>query len=291
VCCWACPILNKVLQALSPLLNFLFLKTREQRLRRVRQRLRAFVDLVGDKGQEGDARGRWAMATLTYRDIQGWRPNHIRAFLKLLRQDAHRKGFPVLPYVWVAELQERGAVHYHVMVKLPKGYKMPKPDLSFWHHGCSEVSYIRRSGRGYMSKYASKLKQKIGDFPAGLRLCGAGGLSLNARRWWTWLLSPSYVRKETDPVDCVRRVAGGWQSNRGFLPSPWRCMPCPDLGGVLLQRKPSDQWASAAIESRPLNRFYLLDRAYREVESWVLETWHQTGKLFQNPWEPVNVFV
>jgi len=265
----------------------LFLSTRQMRLRRTRQRIRAFVDLLGDRGQDGDFRGRWAMLTLTYREIGQWRPNHIRAFLKMLRQDAKRKGFLRLPYVWVAELQERGAVHYHILVKVPKGYKCPKPDRSFWHWGCSSVEWVRKSGKHYLAKYASKLRQKVGDFPRGLRLCGAGGLSHTARKWWTWLLAPSYVRHETDPVDCVRRVPGGWQSHRGFIPTPWRAMPCPDVGGVLLVRKPADQWASSAIEHAPLKRFFLLKDAVATCERWVLDTYYAGGRIFHNPWRCV----
>jgi Protein of unknown function (DUF3296). len=32
-----------------------------------------------------------------------------------------------LPYVWVAELQKRGALHYHVLLWLPRGLTLPNP--------------------------------------------------------------------------------------------------------------------------------------------------------------------
>ena len=55
------------------------------------------------------------MVTLTYAGVDDWRPNHIREFMQAFRKLYKKK---LVGYAWVAELQERGAVHYHVMVYL-----------------------------------------------------------------------------------------------------------------------------------------------------------------------------
>ena len=64
-----------------------------------------------------------AMLTLTYRDVDGFRPRHISELIKRIRQWASRRGH-VLRYVWVAELQRRGALHYHVLLWLPRGLSL-----------------------------------------------------------------------------------------------------------------------------------------------------------------------
>lgn len=48
------------------------------------------------------------MLTLTYRDVEGFEPCHISTLIKHIRQWLQRRGFRML-YVWVAELQARGA--------------------------------------------------------------------------------------------------------------------------------------------------------------------------------------
>lgn len=72
-----------------------------------------------------------AMLTLTYRDIDGFKPLHISVLIKHIRQWLARRGH-VLRYVWVAELQMRGALHYHVVTWLPRGLTLPKPDKQGW---------------------------------------------------------------------------------------------------------------------------------------------------------------
>lgn len=257
------------------------------RLRRVRQRVRAFVDLAGDRGVEGSVPGRWAMVTLTYAEVNGWSPDDISTYLDCLRHWAGRRGFK-LAYVWVAELQERGAVHYHVLAKLPKGITIPMPDKSgMWGHGISKVEWVRKTGKGYLAKYTSKETQKRGAFPRGCRLCGAGGLPAWARQWWTWLLSPQYVRKETTPADNVRRTRGGWRCAWGFIPTPWVATPVPDLRGVLLSRKGEDCWARAGTEPFPAERYQVMERVRDVVTRYCEVMWRYGGEHLRNPWQEV----
>lgn len=169
-----------------------------------------------------------AMVTLTYRPGVEWRGSDIRDYLRRVRQFAADVGF-VLRYVWVAELQKRGAVHYHVMVWLPNGVKLQKPDESgWWAHGLSRIEWAKAPIR-YLIKYASKLSSKGGELPKGLRLHGAGGLSSperGVRRWW---VAPSFVRENWKEEVAVRRVSGegvsfaGWccEATGEVIRSPW----------------------------------------------------------------------
>jgi hypothetical protein len=84
-------------------------------------------------------RARRAMLTLTYRDIDAFEPRHISQLLKHIRHWLRRRGHR-FHYVWVAELQGRGALHYHVLVWLPRGLSLPKPDKQgWWRHGSTRI--------------------------------------------------------------------------------------------------------------------------------------------------------
>ena len=61
----------------------------------------------------GSKRYKPAMVTLTYADLDAFQPRHISALLKHIRQWLLRRHHR-FHYVWVAELQKRGALHYHI---------------------------------------------------------------------------------------------------------------------------------------------------------------------------------
>jgi hypothetical protein len=173
--------------------------------------------------QKGGFRGRWAMLTLTYAEIEGWKPRHLPELLDQVRKWLARRGHG-MAYVWVAELQKRGAMHYHVLLWLPKGLTIPKPDKQgWWRHGLTRVEWARNAV-GYMAKYASK-----GDgpakFPKGARIHGCGGLRGEQRQEASYWRRPAWLREVTSIQDQVRRrVGGGWLDvETGELhESPWR---------------------------------------------------------------------
>lgn len=268
----------------------LFLRTAEMRLRRLRQRVRSFVDLAGDKSQSGAVIGRWAMVTLTYAQIGGWSPNHVRRFVNCARLWMEQKGYKLV-YVWVAELQQRGAVHYHVLVKLPLGLTLPKPDdRGWWTHGSTRVEWVRRTGKGYMSKYASKETQRHGLFARGLRLCGSGGLPAAARAWARWLLCPCYIRGECEPSDLPRRVQGGFKLADGtYIPSRYTATPMPEFGGVMLQERSLDSWFRAVLDCTPVKTYLARSDAIKRVTAWVEVMWRYGGGHFSNPWARTEV--
>lgn len=178
--------------------------------------------------QEGGQRHRAAMLTLTYREVDGWRPGHINDCLRHIRHWLARRGHP-LRYLWVAELQQRGAVHYHCVIWLPRGLTLPKPDKQrWWTHGFTNIAWARKPV-GYLAKYASKADD-VQRFPKGLRLHSRGGLDDRQRRNVSWWLLPRYVREYFTDVGTrvVRAFGGGWFTpDTGEWIPAWSASPAP----------------------------------------------------------------
>lgn len=125
----------------------------------------------------GRAAYRALFITLTYAKNTRGSPNDIKGMLKCLREWLRRGHHPMVPYAWVAELQGRGALHYHLMVWLPHRMYLPTLDkCGWWKHGATKVE-TARSSVGYMVKYAGKFETKDGKrLRRGTRLYGTGGL-------------------------------------------------------------------------------------------------------------------
>lgn len=177
-------------------------------------------------------RSRWWMVTLTYRDGIAWRAGDITTFTKALRQWLGRHGMQAR-YVWCLEATQRGRPHYHVMVQLPYGVRMPKPDSQgWWKHGLTQRAIARRAV-GYLAKYASKAGRAITW--KGARVYGVSGLQSNHRAVLSLWRAPRWVRiasgasdesgvvLEDQITDPVRRVRGGWTWHQTgeFFRSPY----------------------------------------------------------------------
>jgi len=114
-----------------------------------------------------------------------WEPNDISQFIKRLH---YRMGKRLLAYAWVAEMQERGVIHYHVVV-VHRGFA-PKPDRAYtwtdarghrrhferlWTKGNTHTDWNVRSPY-YLVSYLKKEYQKdFSRFPAG------------AHAWAVWI--------------------------------------------------------------------------------------------------------
>lgn len=141
--------------------------------------------------------------TLTYVGVDDWRADHISAATEQYRRYCARLGI-ACRYLWVAELQKRGAVHYHLLAWLPVGVRMPFWDRTttsngrtvkpFWSHGMTNTEQAR-SGVGYLMKYLSKL-DNVTAFPPHLRLYGVGGLNAQARSVRAWYNLPEWAKRE-----------------------------------------------------------------------------------------------
>lgn len=186
-----------------------------------------------------------AMLTLTYRDADDWKPEHLTALLRRMSGWLKRRGAR-LYYVWVGELQKRGALHYHVCIWLPPGLKLPMPDkplpgqeVAWWPHGSTNIVAARRAVP-YLLKYMSKGMETSG-FPKGARIYGTGGQDHALKRARRWLGLPAFVRARADIHDDWKRATGGgWWSPEGIcLPSEyerawvgdrWACVQVCDYG-------------------------------------------------------------
>lgn len=178
------------------------------------------------------------MVTLTYRNGDDWRPYHVTAYLKAVRMWFARKTGKLLQYVWVAETQERGAIHYHAIFWLPKGLTMPKADKrGWWGHGMTNTLRATKPV-GYLMSYAKKLATKKG-IPHGARIYGVGGLppaSRCIRRWVNW---PAFVQARAAVTDSYGPATGGgwvnrvtgewWPSEYGLTYSTPRTIACKRL--------------------------------------------------------------
>lgn len=170
------------------------------------------------------------MQTLTYKgDNRNWRPEHISRYLDALRRWHYaRTGSRTTRYAWVAELQERGVIHYHVIVWLSAGLVPPKPDTPWrrtdkrgnvtheppmWPHGMSNRQ-CSTAPVAYLMKYASKIESKnVGTFPHGARIHGAGGLDSTGRCIRRWVLWPAYVQGNAAVMDPFKPAPGGGYIN------------------------------------------------------------------------------
>lgn len=179
---------------------------------------------------QGDKNQTIWMLTLTYKgDNRQWRPEHISRYLDALRKWHYaRTGSKTVRYAWVAELQQRGVIHYHVIVWLGGGLTPPKPDQSWhsldrkgvkqwhppmWSHGMS--NRLRSTAPvAYLMKYASKIESKnIGSFPHGARIHGCGGMDPTGRSIRRWVLWPAYVQGNASISDSFRPSPGGGYRN------------------------------------------------------------------------------
>jgi len=191
-----------------------------------------------------------AMLTLTYRQVGDWQPHHISELLRRIRNWLQRRGHR-LRYVWVAELQQRGALHYHALIWLPRGLSLPKPDKQgWWPHGSTRIEWARKAV-GYLAKYASKLDSKVGiGFPKGARLHGRGGLDELGRAVASWFNLPQWAREICDLAGRAVRVKGIGLVDREsgvYLPSPWR-VSCGQGGTWFAERKFCYLGALAGVE-------------------------------------------
>ena len=188
------------------------------------KRMRTGIITAARLHQEENPRYRCLMLTTTYRPDSAWSPNDVSDLLRRIRKWVARRG-QRLRYVWKLELTKAGREHYHVLIWLPRGLTLPKPDKQgWWPHGMTRIEWVRKAV-GYAAKYAGKDEEGCA-FRKGARMYGVGGHTgkwLLERRWWRL---PNWLRQgQVGPDDRTRRVVGGgWLSRLTgeLFSSPWR---------------------------------------------------------------------
>ena len=133
------------------------------------RKVKAFADAMSEFSGLTDTKYSYIMVTLTYAEIDDWVANDLRAYVNDI---ARRK--TTYGYCWVAELQYRGAVHYHILFAVKYGIKIEFPDRSgSWVKGMSNVKRARSVY--YVLTYVGKRYQKdYSRMPKGLRSYAVG---------------------------------------------------------------------------------------------------------------------
>lgn len=214
----------------------------ERRIKRLKKSVWASGHLHGlaDKGfRPAQA---W-FVTLTYKGATDWKRDHIKKAMQAFRDWCKVRRIPCR-YTWVAELQARGAVHYHLLAWLPQGRRMPKWDrrtvtptgrkmACWWPHGMTNTQPAR-SGVGYLMKYMSKLGE-LTKFPKGIRLYGIGGLDQDGKNVRTWLNLPEWVKCSYGVGEIKRIKRGFCEKSTGLMLEPmFRVHRIPH--GIILER-------------------------------------------------------
>lgn len=199
------------------------------RVRKLQKRIHAWAEVIADYIKSGEYR--LVMITLTYAEKDAWRANHIKEFRMKLKKTA---GDGLIAYAWCAELQERGAVHYHFLALAKRGTSLPKPDKSgLWKYGMSKIETAKTPY--YICKYTGKEHQKRGPFPKGLRMFAvwvSKKIQIDAAKQAAYKLSslPKWLGERlkmyfdiTDKLIHARRIGGGgWVDDLGSVYwSPW----------------------------------------------------------------------
>lgn len=208
------------------------------RLRRLAKGIVSAANLVESSLQERGIRYRAAFVHLTYAPGTAYSPLQIAQALKNLRGWCHRRGY-WFQYVWRLEFGERnGRLHYHIVVWLPRGVKMPKWDKQgWWPYGMTRMEWAHRPV-GYLAKYASKAAACPSDEfdTTGARWWGVGGLSAAMKLSLRITMAPGWVRKIWKAMDdagaIVKRLPFGWWLIGGWeFRTPWE-MVGMEAGGA-----------------------------------------------------------
>lgn len=188
---------------------------------------------VSETERKGFRKLKVAMLTCTYREDGMWSKNHIGMLRRCIREWLVRRRISVR-FVWVMELTKRGRPHYHMLVWLPRGITLPKPDKQgWWPYGMTKIEWAKNAV-GYIAKYASKT---TGDdclrIPRGARLHGAGGHNQESKRELRWWKTPLFARECFGVFADIFPIKGG-RVNRvtgEFIASPWHVVL--DRGGLI----------------------------------------------------------
>lgn len=189
------------------------------RLGRMRRRIHSWSEVADEIDKTKQTRK--IMVDLTYRPGVEWEANHIRDYMSAVRR---KLGDDLYAYAWVAEMQMRGSVHYHIYIIAKKGVRLPVPDKSgMWPNGMSRIA----KGRSpfYLVSYLKKDNQEKAyqkkGFIKGMRIFAVWIKKDVVRKWiWTkfrWSALPAWLRQELEQFGIVlvglfpkRKEGGGW---------------------------------------------------------------------------------
>lgn len=149
--------------------------------------------------------GLYAVAlTLTYEDSVDFSSKHISGFMDRVRRELKSLGHP-LPYAWVLERASR--LHYHLILWIPRCYRLDFAKLrKWWRWGSTWMEACRRVtawGR-YLAKFDS-----VAKLPKGARFYGCGGLDESGKTAVLRAGLPRWLKALVPADHRARRCAGG----------------------------------------------------------------------------------
>lgn len=160
--------------------------------------------------------------TLTYAESDEFEKKHITRFNDCLRAKLKRQGHS-LGYIWV--LERASVLHYHLVLWLPRGYRLEHDDLArWWPHGSTSIEACRKvtAWLKYMRKSESK-----DNLPESARMFGYGGLDEEGKEAVKRATLPRWLKERLSCDAQPFRVKGGWvdRSTGEFFETPWLWTP------------------------------------------------------------------
>ncbi|HQJ56147.1 MAG TPA: hypothetical protein PLH46_00765 [Caldisericia bacterium] len=145
---------------------------------------------------------------LSFRDIKDFDTMKIARYFNVLRKFCDRRGIKIHGYLWVLEKQKRGVPHYHAVIVVNRGVKIPKPDKSWWNYGASSI----KASDYFSYKYLTKESQAIvtRTIKKFVHRCGVGCLG-DAKEWFDYLsLCRALKIMSRKFGELCRKVKGKW---------------------------------------------------------------------------------
>lgn len=217
--------------------QFITVEPIKKRLGRMRKSVITAARLHCEDLQRGGFRHQALMLTTTYRPDAEWSAGDVTSLVRSIREWCRRRSI-TFRYQWVLELTKAGRPHYHLLMFVPRGVMLPKPDKrGWWRLGWTRIERARNAV-GYLAKYASKGATALG-MPKGARLHGGGGLDAQSRIERGWWLLPKWVRDLTSIESGATKVKGGYvdRASGEFIASPWVVVGrCPEWSWLKLTR-------------------------------------------------------
>lgn len=247
--------------------QFLTFNSEAARVRRAQKRVFSWAEALPKSTQKVkrdnktiDLGPRMVMLTLTYGPDERWERRDITSFLRRVRRKLDKK---LLGYAWVAEMQERGEVHYHVLLYCKRGTAIPKPDeAGWWTKGSTNIKTAKTAH--YICKYVGKEKQKEG-LPKGARMYAVWinkdvitdaerlGFRLSALPTWFAKVIAENAPAIGPTLRWARAPGGGWfiKDTGERFASPWAIVAIDDfvLPGFAVSRAEFAQLRGEAVQA------------------------------------------
>jgi hypothetical protein len=207
------------------------------RINRLNKRLRKWEEVVKKYAEIAEIRA--YKIGLSYKPSKSWKEKDITEYIKNVKDYLGVDN--LIAYAWVAEMQRRGEVHYHLeMITNVKGKKIPMPDKKgHWRNGSSNREEIAYVEVGYLSSDYMRKKEQKSNYPKGIRIHNTwlNGKYFGEVEYWAlrsvsypeWLVEKINYAGLINPI--IKRAKGGgfivkadengeeyyWKNDEGYV--------------------------------------------------------------------------